>query len=61
MNAFKFSLTFMLLAGLALAVGSCSKKADPNTLPSSVFVSSSGSVRPMIRPGRRVSSNWPST
>jgi len=37
MNALKFSLTILLLAGLALAVGSCSKKADPNTLTSELL------------------------
>jgi zinc protease len=37
MNAFKFSLTFLLLAGLALAAGSCSKKADPNKLTSELL------------------------
>lgn len=37
MNAYKFSLTFLLLAGLALAAGSCSKKADPNKLTSELL------------------------
>jgi len=37
MNALKFSLIILLLAGLALAVGSCSKKTDPNMLTSELL------------------------
>jgi zinc protease len=37
MNALKFTLAFLLLAGLALAAGSCAKKSDSNKLVSELL------------------------